>query len=599
MAAKVRLSNRINMKIPDFYSNFKIQLIRIKQFFVLLLFFALSSSQLTAQKAEPYDILITEFMPDPLPTIGLPNSEFIELYNRSTKTFNLNGFKLNNGAVKTTLPNFMLKSESYVIIYTRKSTVNFGNLGDTLPVSKLISLSNPGDTFYLQSPEDVIIDAASFDVSMFQNSKKADGGWSLERPNINAPCLINNWIATNDLKGGTPGQKNSVYNNTIDKTPPHAIYTFPKDDKTIILKFDKSLSRDIAVQSIHYQLDNNIDLNKIKIEPPMFDIVELSLTKPLAKNKLYQLVLKTGLKDCNNTPLSIKDTIPIQLPEKAEHNDLIVNELLMNPETGGSRFVEFYNRSDKVIDLAELKIADISKGDIKSITTHYALFPKSYVVVTESPLYIQNRYKAKNYQQNFLKNRLPTWHEDEGNATIYSVHGLKNVIIDSFNYNKNFHNPLLANTEGVSLERISLDESTNNASNWHSAAASVAYATPGYQNSQFHLTPSVSAANDIFTLAHNSFSPDEDGFQDYLLLDYQVDKAGYFANISIFNIEGSLVKKLTINELLSTKGQIKWGGETDDNQKAAIGAYIIYFELTSPDGEIKKLKKVCILAEKF
>ena len=587
------------MKTPNFYVNFQVLSCGIFHYFVLILFLVYFQTPIQAQKAEPYDIIINEFMPDPLDTIGLPNSEFIELYNRSTKTIDLEGFKFWNGKVKTILPNFKLKPNNYVIIYTRKSTVHFGNFGDTLPVAKLISLSNPGDTFYLESPENLVIDAASYDISFYQNAKKADGGWSLERININAPCLTTNWIASNDLKGGTPGQKNSVFTDVPDKIPPQLISSFPVNDKKIILKFDKSLNKALASQPIHYQLDKNIDIANVKVGSPMFDIVELSLNKPLQKSTLYQLSIKTTLKDCQNTPLSMTTQIPIQLPEKAESNDLIINELLMNPETGGSRFVEIYNRSKKVVDLSELKIADIVKGDVKNVTIQYALFPEKYVVLTENLLYIQTRYRAEKYKNHIVKNRLPTWYADKGNVTLYTTQGTKIIVIDSFDYDKNFHNPLLANTEGVSLERIGHNEPTNNASNWHSAAASVAYATPGYQNSQYLIRSLAPATKEIFTLEQKTFSPDEDGFQDFLLLNYEVDKVGYFVNIFIFNIEGMLVKKLKINELLSSKGQFKWDGETDENVKAPVGAYIIYIELISPEGEVKKMKKTGILADKF
>ena len=119
------------------------------------------------QTAAPYDILINEFMADPTPPVYLPNSEFIELYNRSTKTFNLDGFKIYNGSVSTTLPSHILKPNSYVVIYTKKTTVDFGSNIDTIQVPKLITLSNPNDTFHLVAPNGIVIDAATYDLSFY------------------------------------------------------------------------------------------------------------------------------------------------------------------------------------------------------------------------------------------------------------------------------------------------------------------------------------------------------------------------------------------------------------------------------------------------
>jgi len=45
--------------------------------------------------------------------------------------------------------------------------------------------------------------------------------------------------------------------------------------------------------------------------------------------------------------------------------------------------------------------------------------------------------------------------------------------------------PLLIYYDGVALERINPDVSSNDENNWHSAAESVGFGTPGYKNSQF------------------------------------------------------------------------------------------------------------------
>ena len=560
LSAKVNNLNTLTMKNPIFYSIFKLPYL----IFILLILFLLRGSA-HAQMVEPYDILISEFMANPKTNPNLPNVEYIELYNRTNKPIKLGGFKIVNGKdYSTALPDTVLKSKNYIIVYEKKSNVNFKPFGDTLQLTKLPKLSNPGDIFYLKSPDSLVIDAASYDLSFYQNSTKAQGGWSLERFNINAPCLTNNWIASNHSNKGTPGQKNSFYQDNMDNTPPELVLAYPENSKTIVLKFDKSLDRKSAIQISNYSIDNNLKIDSCKIlDTVFFTSFQLKLNSNLSITHLYKLLLKTTIKDCKGIALSKEDTIKIQLPKKPVYKDLIINELLMNPEVGGSRFVEIYNRSDTVIDLINLIIKDEIKNDEKQITNHYPLFPKQYVALAENPLYIQNRYKAGMYKKAIVKNRLPTWSDAVGNATLYATEGSKTIVIDSFNYNKSFHNPLLPNTEGVSLERINPNESTNSAANWHSAAASVLYATPAYQNSQLSLKLSVLSNNDeIFTLVNKTFSPNDDGFQDYLLMQYSIDKKGYFVNIFIYDIDGRMVKRLTINELLTTEGQIKWATAT-------------------------------------
>ena len=62
----------------------------------LLLFFSyLFCSPFLAAQVKPYDILINEFMADPAPPVGLPNVEFIELFNRRKDTIiDLKDFKI-------------------------------------------------------------------------------------------------------------------------------------------------------------------------------------------------------------------------------------------------------------------------------------------------------------------------------------------------------------------------------------------------------------------------------------------------------------------------------------------------------------------------
>lgn len=564
-----------------------------------LLFHLLTSAFLAAQTVAPYDILINEFLPDPTPKVGLPESEFIELFNRSNKTINLKDFKIVNGTVSTILPSFILKPAAYVVIFTKKTGVDFGKFGDTIQVTKLVTLSNPNDTFYLAAPNGDIIDAASYDVTFYQNASKNDGGWSLERTHPNAPCNSLAWTASNDLLGGTPCKRNSVAVDSLDRTPPLVERYFVKDDKTLVLTFDKSLDRFLAEQTPQYQMLEGIKISSSKIFSPSFNIIQLSLSTALQPKRLYKLVIKTTLKDCQNVPLSMPDTLDIQLPEKPLRNDLIVNELMVNPETGGSRFLELYNRSEKALDVGGLKIFDATRGDVKTITTSSLLLPKQYLVLTENPLYIQKRYKAERFKFSILKNKLPTWNEASGNVTLYAVDGSKTVILDSFSYEKSWHNPLLATVEGVSLEKIYPDLLSSEVSSWQSAAEKRGFATPAQQNSQFRNlenTPSVSTA---FWLEKDSFSPDDDGFEDTLLLHYKLDKKGSVANIQVFDGSGRFTKSLSANELLDAEGIIRWQGERTDGTKATVGIYILVIEMTFSNGTTTRQKLPCALTTQF
>ena len=69
-----------------------------------------------------YDILITECFPDPSPSVGLPESEFIELKNSSAHDYNLHNWKISNGNSSATIKtDYILKADSFLILCSTAS----------------------------------------------------------------------------------------------------------------------------------------------------------------------------------------------------------------------------------------------------------------------------------------------------------------------------------------------------------------------------------------------------------------------------------------------------------------------------------------------
>ncbi len=574
----------------------------------------------------PYDILINEFMPAPAANRLLPNVEYIELYNRSQNDIELNNFMIINKPDTTVLKQRTLKSNAYVIIYTKNANVNFreiDNTLDTIQVKKLGTLSNPSDFIYLLSSNGVVIDAAGYDLTYYQNVNKAETGLALERTRPNAPCNSTNWTPSVNPRGGTPGKRNSVVNDSIDVTAPLIEQYYLKTDKKISLTFNRSLNQNLLKMPSQYQIFavNNNDTTSLltpktskdapnqssniitiksvdTIISPLFNTVELTLNSGLRKDSLYKLIIKPILKDCQNLPipLSIYSTLYLQMFDKPIGNDLIINELLTNPETGGSRFVEIFNRSKKAFNIKNLQIKDTTRNDVKPVSLDFLLLPKQYVVLTDKPSYVRSRYNVPDSAKfNILKNKLPTWNEASGNVSI----SLDTVTLDNFNYTKSWHNPLLATTDGVSLERTNPYATSSEPSSWQSAAEKRGFATPAQRNSQYRdltLTPSVSAA---FWLEKDSFSPDDDGFEDALLVRYKLEKRGGVANVKIFDSNGRFVKSLSVNELLGAEGVLRWQGERTDGTKTVVGIYILAIDIIFSDGTTMRQKLPCALTTQF
>jgi hypothetical protein len=188
---------------------------------------------------------------------------------------------------------------------------------------------------------------------------------------------------------------------------------------------------------------------------------------------------------------------------------------------------------------------------------------------------------------------LPSIDSDKG--TVVLARKNDGTLIDRVYYSSLMYSDLLTTTDGVSLERLNPALPSGDLANWHSASENCGYATPGYRNSEFVRMDPITEAVSLLPFI---FTPDDDGKDDVLLVDFNINDPGYLVNIIIFNAEGNLIRCLAKNRLLSTEDGMIWDGRDDKNQKSPIGIYIFYIELFKPEGKTVHLKKTCILGGK-
>jgi hypothetical protein len=217
------------------------------------------------------------------------------------------------------------------------------------------------------------------------------------------------------------------------------------------------------------------------------------------------------------------------------------------------------------------------------------MFPETYLVLTTKPEVVKQQYFTENPDGFLTMASLPSFSNDEG-VVILATRGLE--IIDRLAYNDDMQLPLLNDSDGVALERINYERPTDDNTNWHSAAETYGFGTPAYLNSVYSDSQQI---DDPITVEPEIFSPDNDGRDDVLNINYVFDNPGYTANIVIFDQRGRKTKQLTNNDLLGTEGTISWDGFNDENEKAAIGIYIIFIEVFDVDGNVKHYKKTAVL----
>ena len=143
------------------------------------------------------------------------------------------------------------------------------------------------------------------------------------------------------------------------------------------------------------------------------------------------------------------------------------------------------------------------------------------------------------------------------------------------------HSSLLADIEGVALERRSLQRPTQDAANWYSASSTAGYGTPTAPNSQSRELLFVD--NDI-AIAPTLFSPDGDGYNDLIDITYKLDNCNLAADITIYNRQGNAVRHLAKSTLLGCQGDIVWDGTNDSGHQCPRGAYLVIIEAHNENG---------------
>ena len=92
-------------------------------------------------------------------------------------------------------------------------------------------------------------------------------------------------------------------------------------------------------------------INKLAIESPANLTVNLTVNSSILDNTIYTLTVK-NIQDCSGNLLK-ESQIKFGIPKSADSSDVVLNELLFNPKTGGEDFVEIYNRTEKLVLLKE------------------------------------------------------------------------------------------------------------------------------------------------------------------------------------------------------------------------------------------------------
>ena len=263
-----------------------------------------------------------------------------------------------------------------------------------------------------------------------------------------------------------------------------------------------------------------------------------------------------------------------ELP-KPKKGDIVINEILSYPYPDGYDFVELYNNSDSVFNLADLALGN-GKSEVPLPSVKF--YSGDYKVLTQDSASLSELYSC-DYDA-IVEVKVPSLVKDSGSVVLKGG----TVPIDSVYYNaKTMHSPMLSNVQGVSFERVNPALTV-----WTSAAENVGFATPGYENSQYKTYNPDDEQSGSVWVEPETFTPNSDGVNDLAMIYYKMDESAV-VNVTIYTSDGVLVKRVCRNALLSPSGVVTWNGYSDRNLLMPFGIYVVVFEaFTTSKITIKK-----------
>ncbi|MEI7660746.1 MAG: lamin tail domain-containing protein [Bacteroidota bacterium] len=549
-------------------------------------------------RARPYDVVINEIMADPDPPVGLPEGEFVELYNRTSFPVNLRDWSFCFSSYTKVFPAVVIPPHGYLLVAKDSAWLAYGLCALLLTSSS--SLSNEGTTLVLKDALNHIIHSVSYSPAWYGGSFKAEGGWSLELADPSNPCgCSDNWGPAKDPGGGTPGRSNSVCRSNPDEIAPHLQRAVVDDSTSLEAFFSEEMdSLSSLSPSCWFVSSQGGVVHPVSAEPvaPAFISARLTFGEPFDSGTIYTLNVSPGLKDCAGNRCDTLHFVRFAIPVSAAPRDIVINEILSNPAAGGARFVELCNRSEKVIDLQTMVLAGrdtaagLLPGAVPLSSKGFIIFPGDYIALTSDPGDIRSRYYSPAPESIIDMPGFPVFGDDEGTVILAGKNDA--TIIDRLQYDKGMHYSLLASTEGVSLERSFPDLPSGQRDNWHSAAETAGFATPGYLNSHF---ASAGDQDQEVTTWPEVFSPDNDGHDDLLMIGIHEKEPDCAVSIDIYDAQGRLVRHLVNHVLLGNEGVFIWDGITGGGTKAAIGFYILLVEISRPGGTVRRVKKTTVV----
>ncbi len=497
-------------------------------------------------------LLLTELMVDPSPSFGLPEVEYLELYNNSTQTLNLKGIYINGKQIEEDA----LVAPSELLVLSRDAIPGVAN---NLVISSLPKywLANEKGSIEIENSDFEPIYHLNYNKYWHSASENQEGGVSLELQHISPDCYnhAKMWSSSLSPNGGSPG---GFIDRPQNWREPELLWFHQRSDG--------------------FELSFNNPIKELTENPDNYDWVYVSERHTVFLHDTLS-VEKLQLKDCSGQLLELD--LPRLQDSDADMPDLIFNEVMYDTDASIPEYIELVNVGTGAVNLSHLnfKIGFSSPSSLD--TAQRMLLPGSYALICKDSTGLKNmpRYNSKSV---ILSDAISL----SNSGALLQVLNKAGDLLDEFHYDDSHHFSAYQGTKNIALERIHEGREAP----WTSASAQYG-GSPGQRNTQF----SVAIKESGLQLSSAVITPNSDGHLDFCSLYFNDLQVNSSVSVYIFDNMGNKVMDLVEEEIPGTDAVYQWNGENNLGIPVISGIYLLVAKINSIKGEELFRKSVTVL----
>ncbi len=263
-----------------------------------------ASIPFTYHIAQPFDIVINEMMLDYNPApLGLPEAQYVELFNTTAYDIWLSDwiFKAESQSERV-FPSVKIPSNGFLLMCTEENATLIDDYGTTVPILGTTDLTQSGKELLIYDNRDNLIYHVRYSDAWYNDEEKDDGGWSLEKIDPFNFCENSyNWAASVDIKGGTPGNDNSVYKINADTNGIKLVKVIVKSSNRLIVQFSKSVSFTSGLDVSNYNVVGIGNPVSVSLVDTSYSTVNLFFDTQFVDQQSTTLQITNVTDDCGNT----------------------------------------------------------------------------------------------------------------------------------------------------------------------------------------------------------------------------------------------------------------------------------------------------------